>query len=136
MLSPRAGGGAAALSGISHEHKCHGGNLGNMGHEGVREILEGVLGNMGHEGVREIRGQVQATLPVDFHQKTTTNQPPTPRAKHKLHPTSQTLFTHMSTRQRPSLRHQQRNVPMAPTRFFIYAHLLNHKTTSMQQKSL
>ena len=30
--------------------------MGNTGHEGVREIREGILGNMGHEGVREIRG--------------------------------------------------------------------------------
>ena len=36
--------------------------MGDVGHEGVREIMEGVMGNMGHEGTQEIYGKEHSLM--------------------------------------------------------------------------
>ena len=57
--------------------------MGNMGHEGVREIMEGVAGSMEHERVREIYGQVPITL-TTLHPYQSTGFNPTPPDRHNL----------------------------------------------------
>ena len=58
--------------------------MGDMGHEGVQEIMEGVAGNMGHEGVREIYGQIPVTI-TTLHLCQNTSLTPTPPDRQRPH---------------------------------------------------
>ena len=74
-------------------YRCREGIMGNMGHEGVREIMKGVAGNMGHEGVREIYGQVPVTI-TTLHLYQSTGLNPTPPNRHRPHSLSQQKHPH------------------------------------------
>ena len=67
--------------------------MGNIGHERVQEIMEGVTGNMGHEGVQEICGQVPVTI-TTLHPYQSTGLNPTPLDRHRPHSPSQQEHPH------------------------------------------
>ena len=90
----------------AENHKCVGvkeGTLGNMGSEGVREIMRGHFGKYGSEGVWKIMGQVQITPQLTvFHRGHIIQPHITGRASilhltHRAYPVSEISSRHQPT---------------------------------------